>query len=64
MIVAFLYVVALCPNPVFSRREGRFRYVGLGVLVFLVLVGPVVVMGLCGSIRFPVEVASLGELFQ
>merc|ERR1711860_192456 len=65
IIVAFLYVVALCPNPVFVPREGEKTYGRyLFILIFLSLVLPIVVLSIRGWSGFNTEIASLNESLQ
>nr|YP_006576441.1 NADH dehydrogenase subunit 6 [Solecurtus divaricatus]AEV94335.1 NADH dehydrogenase subunit 6 [Solecurtus divaricatus] len=62
MMVAFLYVVALCPNPVFNvgGSEGRYHLVSWG-LVGVLPAAMLVCSVLCG---FGVEMGSLAESYQ
>ena len=63
IIVAFLYVVALCPNPVFKANDN----IGLrsGFFLFSVLGGGSVVITLVGTVMgYNVEVLTRGESLQ
>lgn len=65
MMVAFLYVVALCPNPVFITSEGWSGYLSLVMTVVLVgFVGPFAVSGLRLVAGSPSEVMRLVDSFQ
>nr|YP_006576417.1 NADH dehydrogenase subunit 6 [Semele scabra]AEV94311.1 NADH dehydrogenase subunit 6 [Semele scabra] len=66
MMVAFLYVVALCPNPVFSSMSGKGASYGLWYFVNL-LVGcilPGVIMVKSAAHSFGLEVSVLSEGYQ
>lgn len=65
MIVAFLYVVALCPNPVFISEDGGkgYSYIVLSVLVCSLII-PVGVLS-CGYLfSFRDELGKAGENYQ
>ncbi len=65
MMVAFLYVVALCPNPVFRSEDERNNYFRLVFVLFtLVVVLPMVLLCSSVGIGFRVEVFSLVESAQ
>ncbi len=65
MMVAFLYVVALCPNPVFTGREGEVTYNYLTfVVISLSFLGPCLIIGLRNAIGLSVEMEALSESFQ
>ena len=65
IIVAFLYVVALCPNPVFTGREGDSTYVHIiFVLLFLSFVCPITILGVRRWARFGSESGRLREGVQ
>nr|YP_006576381.1 NADH dehydrogenase subunit 6 [Iridona iridescens]AEV94275.1 NADH dehydrogenase subunit 6 [Iridona iridescens] len=65
MMVAFLYVVALCPNPVFSDRDGETTY---GQVVFVLSIVsvffPLFMIFVGSSASMPVEMVSLWESVQ
>lgn len=65
IIVAFLYVVALCPNPVFKAEDGAGDHNGLvlGSLICGVL-GPIVGLVLIYSFSFNTETGKIGENYQ
>ena len=65
IMVAFLYVVALCPNPVFIGREGEIVY---GYLVSIIslfsLLGPCLVIGFSRTMGLGTEMRRLSESIQ
>jgi hypothetical protein len=65
IMVAFLYVVALCPNPVFiSRGAGiSYRQVWVGVII-VGFICPLAVLLIRGRISYGVEIGSLRESSQ
>nr|AJC10807.1 NADH deshydrogenase subunit 6 [Macoma balthica]AJC10820.1 NADH deshydrogenase subunit 6 [Macoma balthica]AJC10833.1 NADH deshydrogenase subunit 6 [Macoma balthica]AJC10846.1 NADH deshydrogenase subunit 6 [Macoma balthica] len=65
MMVAFLYVVALCPNPVFVSEGGGISYRQVWVSVLMVgFVCPLIVLFGSGSFDYGVEMGSVSELSQ
>jgi len=63
MIVAFLYVVALCPNPIFKGNETRYKYIIFVTFIITVLC-PVFIMSVRARLGFDVEMSSLVESMQ
>ena len=65
IIVAFLYVVALCPNPAFINVDRGVGYAQIFMLVGLIsFVGPLVVIVVRRSIGMGTEVEGLSESLQ
>jgi hypothetical protein len=65
IIVAFLYVVALCPNPVFTAREGDRGYSLIFLTLFsLIFIGPFVILIRRVRNGFGVELEALAESLQ
>lgn len=65
MMVAFLYVVALCPNPVFSSDKVELQFLTylLGWL-FVAFIIPMRLILMMGGWRFGIECLSLSERVQ
>jgi hypothetical protein len=65
IMVAFLYVVALCPNPVFVSEGGGISYRQVWVRVLIVgFVCPLIVLFGRGRLDYGVEIGSVRELSQ
>ena len=65
MMVAFLYVVALCPNPVFKASEYRTTYGEMGLTLMLVgLVFPTMISLISLFMGYGLEFSNICESTQ
>jgi len=65
IIVAFLYVVALCPNPVFKAEGGAGGQNGIVLGSFICgVLGPTTGLILIYSFSFNTEAGKIGENYQ